>query len=323
MTSRTAPPPSWTAGSRASTSARCRGALPPRSPRARVLPAVFLPALLLTGCGVVAAEPGSSPDSPTPTPVPSAGDGTGTDPTEGTGGEGASAAADPEDTTALEGLVVALDPGHNGGNSGAPSEINAPVDDGRGGTKACNTTGTATASDYAEHTFNWEVSQELQDLLERSGAEVVLSRKDDEGVGPCVDERGAFADEADLMVSIHANGTEDSSAQGFHVIVPEANDRHDDAEALAESARALGEEVAAAFVAHDLDPNPAYGEDGIVERADIAGLAHASVPAVMVECGEMRNAEDAARMESEEGRAAYAQALFDGIVEYAAASTDP
>ena len=36
--------------------------------------------------------------------------------------------------------VVVLDPGHNGGNAAAPAAINRQVPDGRGGTKACNTT---------------------------------------------------------------------------------------------------------------------------------------------------------------------------------------
>src|SRR3954451_19394199 len=39
--------------------------------------------------------------------------------------------------------VVALDPGHNGGNAAAPAQINRLVPAG-GFTKPCNTTGTAT-----------------------------------------------------------------------------------------------------------------------------------------------------------------------------------
>src|SRR5699024_8849120 len=100
----------------------------------------------------------------------------------------------------LEGKTIAIAPGHNGGNAWHPDEISRQVPDGRGGTKACNTTGTSTNSDYSEADFTWSVSTMLRDSLEDAGASVVLSRKDNTGVGPCVDERGTFADDADLLV---------------------------------------------------------------------------------------------------------------------------
>ncbi|MCX0276641.1 N-acetylmuramoyl-L-alanine amidase [Nocardia zapadnayensis] len=214
----------------------------------------------------------------------------------------------------LTGFVVAVDPGHNGGNAAHPAEVTAPVPDGRGGTKACNTTGTASATDYPEHAFNWEVAAAVREHLEDLGAEVVLSREDDEGVGPCVDERGQFAGDAgaDVLVSIHANGTEDTSAAGFHMIVAEDSPHA----GVDEPSRTLAEDMVEAFGAADLAPNPAYGDDGIVARTDIAGLNHAEVPAVLVECGEMRNPDEAALMESAAGRERYAAAIVAGVQEF-------
>ena len=55
----------------------------------------------------------------------------------------------------LAGRTVVLDPGHNGGNGAARGEVTRQVPDGRGGTKACNTTGTSTDAGYAEHAFAW------------------------------------------------------------------------------------------------------------------------------------------------------------------------
>src|SRR5699024_1017022 len=127
-------------------------------------------------------------------------------------------AVDPRDAD-LEGKTIAIDPGHNGGNASHPGEISRQVPDGRGGTKACNTTGPSTNSDYPEAESTGSVWTMLRDSLEDAGATVVLSRKDNTGVGPCVDERGTFADDADLLVSVHANGSESSSAEGFHIIV--------------------------------------------------------------------------------------------------------
>ena len=55
----------------------------------------------------------------------------------------------------LAGMAVFLDPGHNGVYD---SSINRQVQNGRGGTKQCNTTGTATNDGYSEHAFNWDVT---------------------------------------------------------------------------------------------------------------------------------------------------------------------
>ena len=69
------------------------------------------------------------------------------------------------------------------------------VPDGRGGTKACNSTGTLTPDGYPEYEFNWDVANRTRQLLEEDGATVVLTREQ-AGIGPCVNERGAAAEAA-------------------------------------------------------------------------------------------------------------------------------
>lgn len=211
----------------------------------------------------------------------------------------------------LSGRTIAIDPGHNGGNASHPSKISRPVPDGRGGTKACNTTGTATNTDYPETDFNWGVAQKLEHELEDAGAKVVMSRDDNEGVGPCVDERGTFADDADLMVSIHANGSESATTKGFHVIVAKPGS----SEAVEDDSNRLADAMSKAM-ADPFTPNSAYGKNAISRRPDLAGLNNASVPAVIVECGEMRNRDDAKTMESKSGQQKYAEALMQGIVDW-------
>ena len=58
-----------------------------------------------------------------------------------------------------------------------------------------------------------------------------------------------------------------------------------------------------ALVAAGIQPSNYIGSDGLYGRADLAGLNLAEYPAVLVELGNMRNAEDAAQMESADGRA--------------------
>jgi N-acetylmuramoyl-L-alanine amidase len=211
----------------------------------------------------------------------------------------------------LAGRVVALDPGHS--PSGGSSR---QVPDGRGGAKACNTSGTATDDGYPEHAFNYDVALRVSALLEAQGAAVHLSRTDDPAAVTCVDQRGAFADAvgAEVLVSIHGDGNEDRTVKGFFAIVssPPLN------EAQGAPSLELAEAVLARLRAAGFTQNAAY-QGGISRRGDIAGVAFASVPVVMFELGEMRNPEEAALMSSPEGRQRYAQAVASGIADWLSA----
>src|SRR5262245_30996250 len=116
------------------------------------------------------------------------------------------------------GRVVVLDPGHNGGNASHPDQINAPVPDGRGRTKPCNTTGTSTDAGYTEHAFTWDVASRVRDILAARGVSVIMTRQSDTGVGPCVNDRAAIANQASpaAVVSIDADGAPAAGSRGFH-----------------------------------------------------------------------------------------------------------
>src|SRR5206468_11421385 len=120
----------------------------------------------------------------------------------------------------LAGKVIAIDPGHNGGNASHPNEINRQVDAG-GFQKSCDTTGTATNAGYAEAAYTFDVATRLAAGLRAAGATVVLTRDSNTGVGPCIDERAAVGNraQADAAVSVHADGGP-SGGRGFHVIEP-------------------------------------------------------------------------------------------------------
>ncbi len=112
-------------------------------------------------------------------------------------------------------MVVFLDAGHNGAND---SSITRQVPNGRGGTKDCETTGTATNDGYPEHSFTWDVTLRIRDALQQMGARTELSRDNDDALGPCVDQRAAMANalHPNAIVSIHADGGP-PSGHGFHV----------------------------------------------------------------------------------------------------------
>ncbi|MCA1704376.1 MAG: N-acetylmuramoyl-L-alanine amidase, partial [Actinobacteria bacterium] len=185
-----------------------------------------------------------------------------------------------------------------------------PVPTGRGGTKPCNTTGAATDAGYPEAAFTWDVALRVREALIARGVHVVLTRPDNSGVGPCVDERAAIANRAgaQAMVSIHADGAA-RSGQGFHVAYS--------APPLSASqgppSLELAEELAAALRSGGFSAADYIGSGGLDARSDLAGLNLARVPAALVECANMRNPTEAELIATPNGRARYAAAITEGI----------
>lgn len=219
---------------------------------------------------------------------------------------GAGVAAQP-----LVGVIIGIDPGHNGGRAEDPSAANRLVPDGRGGNTACNTTGSADAEGYTEHEFAFSVAEQLGESLDRLGASVRMTRTEDGGVGPCVDRRGTFAEDndVDLMLSIHAISGEHGEVPGFLAAIA--------APPLSDSQAAPSRELAETMVEQLIDAGFESNEDlddPIVLRPDDATLNFARRPAVLLELGDLRNADDAAVMRSEDGQLRYVEALTAGVV---------
>ncbi|MEW9549854.1 N-acetylmuramoyl-L-alanine amidase [Nonomuraea sp. NPDC050783] len=215
----------------------------------------------------------------------------------------------------LRGRTVVLDPGHNGGNASHPREINRQVDV-INGRKACNTTGTETADGYSEHAFTWDVASRLKPILERMGARVVLTRPDDKGVGPCVTERAAIGNQAraDAVLSIHGDGAA-AGGHGFHVITPGLLRGHNDE--VVQPSRELGRAVRDAYRAGTGLPYATYtAKDGLQTRTDLGGLNLSTRPAVFIECGNMRNPGDAAKLSRPAFRQRMATALAAGVRDF-------
>ncbi len=218
----------------------------------------------------------------------------------------------------LSGVTISVDPGHNGGNFTHPEEIARPVPAGAGGTtKACNTTGTATNDgSLTEAQFNWDVAQDLVPRLNDLGATVILTRHSNNGVGPCVDRRAEIANQthAAVAISIHADGDETAGAHGFDVIHASTDDMV--VPSTAGPSLRLAEDVRNALVGAGVPPANYVGSEGLDARSDLAGLNLARVPAVLVELGNMRDADEAARLEEPAYRRRLAVALAAGIVSF-------
>ncbi|WP_343244748.1 N-acetylmuramoyl-L-alanine amidase [Streptomyces sp. SID11385] len=284
---------------------------PPRSRRLLTVSAVAVPVLLLAGgIGYGVAGRGG-------------GDG------GGTGGDDAKAAAPARTSAAprpspsprgpLSGKVVVLDPGHNLNNRLHTADINRQVDVGNG-RKECDTTGTETNAGYPEAKFTLDVVRRARKLLRAQGAEVRLTYDGDREFGPCVDERAEIGNEAkaDAAVSVHADGAP-AGARGFHVIMPAAvHAGKADTRAITAPSHELGTRLAASF-AKATGTSPATyinGGTGLDTRSDLGGLNLSRVPKVFLECGNMRDAQDAGLLTSAKWRERAARGIATGVAAY-------
>ena len=209
----------------------------------------------------------------------------------------------------IAGMIVFLDPGESGANDARQ------VPDGRGGTKDCQASGTATNDGYPEHSFTWEVVLRIRSLLNQLGVRTAMSRGNDDGLGPCVDERAATANglHPDAIVSIDADGGP-PSGRGFDVnySAPPLN------QAQAGPAVQFAQIMRDQLRASGIPPANYIGQDGLYPRADLAGLNLAQYPAVLVELGNMKNPADDALITTPDGRQKYAAAVVNGIAGFLA-----
>ncbi|MGV8910182.1 MAG: N-acetylmuramoyl-L-alanine amidase [Propionicimonas sp.] len=219
----------------------------------------------------------------------------------------------PKGTGPLTGRVIVVDPGHNGVYRKSVNTHRVAA--GNGKKKACNSSGTATNAGFAEHKFTWKTAVELVRVLRSRGAKVVLTRPNDAGTGPCVNERAAIGNRAhaDLVVSIHADGSYAAGARGFHLILSPTMVGGSAVEARS---RALALRLRSRIHSVTGMPRSTYIGKGtaLSVRRDIAGLNLSKIPAVMLEAGNMRNRRDVTLLTSVAFRQKLALALADGVV---------
>lgn len=262
------------------------------------LAAVLVSLLTLAGCasgpapvrGAPIASPAGSPSAATSTLV-----------------KGPAATAQP-----LAGRVIVVDPGHNAVWTKA---LLRKVPAGNGRTKPCNSSGTASNAGWGEHAYNWAQAAVLVTELRNRGAKVILTRPNDKGSGPCVNLRAGTANQnnADLIISIHADGSYSRGARGYHIILSTTMVGGDKVEA---KSRALALLVRANLDRSTAMPRSTYIGKGTAfsPRTDIATLNLSKRPGIMMEMGNMRNAADLKLLRSATFRQQAAVALAKAAV---------
>ena len=182
------------------------------------------------------------------------------------------------------GKVVVIDPGHQAhANSGLE-----PVGPGSSEKKAKVSSGTAgVVTGIPESELVLDVSLRLRESLKAHGIKVVMTRTTQD-VDLSNIARAKIANEAhaDLFVRIHADGTDNSSTAGIHVLYPASiKGWTDDIAGTSKEAAGIAQKaLIAATGAKDR---------GIDARSDMTGFNWSDVPVILPEIGFMTNpAED-------------------------------
>jgi N-acetylmuramoyl-L-alanine amidase len=205
------------------------------------------------------------------------------------------------------GELIVIDPGHQrrGNNSLEPD---GPGSKALKPKVSSGTQGVSTKK--PEYVLNLEVSLLLKEKLEARGFRVQMTR-DSHDVDMSNMERAEMANEAnaDLMVRIHADGSDNPKAGGISVLYPAAS--HPEGEAVTVPSR-----EAARIVLDKLLEATGAASRGAVARSDLSGFNWAKVPGILVEMGFMSNPAEDKRMSEADYQDSLAEGMAEGIAAF-------
>ena len=232
--------------------------------------------------------------------------------------DGAKVSKDPEKNTEsvtesvtekLNGWKVAIDPGHQG--SWVDMSAQEPSAPGSSETKAKATTGTTGKfSGLNEYELNLQVSLLLRDELEDRGYEVVMTREDhDTAISNKERAELAAAEGADILVRIHANGSDDTSVNGALAMVPSQSNPY--VGYMYEECYELGEDILKAYC-----ESTGIADDGVQYYDNMSGINWSTIPVTILEMGFMSNQNDDLLMADETFQPVMADGIANGIDDY-------
>ena len=203
--------------------------------------------------------------------------------------------------------LIAIDAGHQ---NKANTE-KEPVGPGAGETKMKVTGGTrGVATGLYEYELTLAVSEKLRTELENRGYQVYMVREShDVNISNSERAQMAYDSGAEIFVRIHANGSENSKANGAMTICPTPQNPYV-ADLYADSQR-LSEKVLDGLTA-----STGCRKERIWETDTMSGINWSKIPVTIVEMGYMSNPEEDKKMAQEDYQQLIAAGIADGIDAY-------
>ena len=203
-----------------------------------------------------------------------------------------------------KGLVIVLDPGHA---SQVPGTME-PVGPGSSEMKEADTVGTfGPSSGLHEYDLTMDVTQKLRAELEERGYEVKLTHHDTFNPISCI-ERAAVANDnkADAFIRIHANGSDNTEANGAMTIcITEENPYHPELY----SASVRLSEILLDTYCEQTGANREY----VWETDTMTGNNWAEVPTSLIELGYMTNPDEDLQMNQDSYQKVMCKAIADAL----------
>jgi N-acetylmuramoyl-L-alanine amidase len=172
--------------------------------------------------------------------------------------------------------------------------------------------GAVSATGVKEKNINLSLARKVKALAAEYGVQVILTRDGDELAGgmksrqASLHYRSALAGEkkADLFISLHTDAKSGSDGTGFHIYVSKENAHY------MESARLGG------VLIDVLKPSYATGDNLMENEGHVWVLRAATVPAVLILCGNIDNERDRAFISDAINQEKIARDILVGIVHY-------
>lgn len=203
----------------------------------------------------------------------------------------------------LENNIIVIDPGHaSKGDLGKE-----PVAPNSSKLKYKQTGGAdGVVTKIPEYKINMQVAKKLKSKLEGKGYTVIMTKTDNNKTMSNI-ERAKVGNEANagLVIRIHADSADNSSAKGASMLVPGKNEYTKE---FYDESKLFGK-----VILNTLTNEVGMKNRGVIEREGITGFNWSTIPVVLVEMGFLSNSDEDKLLSSNDYQEKIADALAKGI----------